>query len=452
MAMSQRPAAVLAKDSPCPTQRDTDRAHFYARGAAIVQQLGTGLQPRNTAFLGSTSKSPSPRLAVVMPWVTEATPASTCAVYQSKPEMKAGARCEAFFSLPVSWPYWLASAGRNAAIADFLIFREPGLTDAFFRGPDRSFTLPSNVHIREVANLTRLYREQMRSPRLLLNPDKVKDFKPTIGHVFEEYLKPYSHWAFGDVDVVYGDLSRFLTPHVLRHDIITFRTDDLCASMTKTVFAGQFTIFANTDWGRTLYRGAPTWEKISNSDRYLFFDERSMPVHALRVGAPRIAMVLNQLSDRLFTRSLDNPMRALWARSGLNRVQRRLVWHGDSGRLLLVDRRISSAEGAKVQARIGKGGGSGGTHVWCAVTEAALVHLQQHKFKHFGSMPDFDARGFVFDRDKGIQPASALLTLNSSGDAPEFAASLLTQPLRQSLGGSRCGQRTVSSSMERSMF
>ena len=30
---------------------------------------------------------------------------------------------------------------------------------------------------------------------------------------------------------------------------------------------------------------------------------------------------------------------------------------------------------------------------WCAMTEAALVHLQQHKFKHFGGMPAFDARG-----------------------------------------------------------
>ena len=30
--------------------------------------------------------------------------------------------------------------------------------------------------------------------------------------------------------------------------------------MTKTVFAGQLTIFANSAWGRTLYRDAPTWK------------------------------------------------------------------------------------------------------------------------------------------------------------------------------------------------
>ena len=378
------------------------------------------------------------RLAIVMPWVTEATPSQTCATYQAKPEMKAGAHCEAFFSLPVSWPYWLASAQRNAGIADFLIFREPILTDSFFRGPGGTLEVPANVHIHEIANLTRLYRRQMSSPRLTLNPDKVKDFKPAIGHVFEEYLRPYTHWAFGDVDVVYGDLSRFLTPHVLRHDIITLRTDDLCASMTKTVFAGQLTIFANNAWGRLLYRDAPTWTKVSSSDRYMFFDERSMPAHALRVGAPRIAMVLNQLSDRLFTRSLDGPMRAMWSRAGLSRTHRHLIWHGDEGRLLIVDRRPAT------------GGAGGGARVWCAATEAALVHLQQHKFKHFGGMPAYDARGFSFDRDRGILPVSTLL--NESGAGEAGVATLLTRPLSQGLGGSRCVERAMTTTMERSMF
>ena len=411
---------------PCTTDKDNVRARFYARGSTIVPQLGYGLRARN-------AQSKTMRLAVVMPWVTEATPSSTCAAYQAKPEMKAGADCKAFFTLPVSWPYWLASAGiQRAAIADFLIFREPGLPDAFFRGPDGALELPPNVKIKEIANLTKLYRTQMSSPRLWLNPDKVKDFKPTIGHVFEEHLAPYSHWAFGDVDVVYGDLRRFLTPHVLSHDIITFRCDDLCASMTKTVFAGQLTIFANNEWGRKLYRGAPTWEKVSSSDRYMFFDERSMPVHALKSGAPRVVMLINQLSDRLFTRNLDNPMRGFWSKAGVKAADRHMIWHGKSGRLLLVDNRPGA---------------------WCAVSEAALVHLQQHKFKHYGAMPAFDQRGFVFDRDKGILPAGALLNGSAGRGGAVDAAVLLTRPLGEGLSGrEKCPLKAIGSNMERSMF
>ena len=132
---------------------------------------------------------------------TEATPASTCAVYQAKPEMKAGARCEAFFSLPVSWPYWLASAGRNAAVADFLIFREPGLPDAFFRGPGGDLELPKNVHIREVANLTMLYRRQMGSTKLVLNPDKVKEDYDDVIYKFN------TSYDFNDDVMGYGTIS-----------------------------------------------------------------------------------------------------------------------------------------------------------------------------------------------------------------------------------------------------
>ena len=403
----------------------------YARGSDVFSQLGVGLHAQR-------QPARSPRIAVVMPWVVEASPSSTCKAYQAKPEMKAGARCEAFFTLPVSWPYWLASAGRNAALADFLIFREPGLPADFFRGPDARLTLPSNVKVIEVGNLTELYRAKLGMARVTLNPDKVKDFKPTIGQVFEDYLKAYSHWAFGDVDVVYGDLGRFLTPAVLAHEIITFRTDDMCASMTKTVFAGQLTIFANNDWGRTLYRDAAKWRSVANSEKYMFFDERAMPVHALTVGASRVAMVINQLSDRLFTRNLDGPMRSMTFKVGLRGVRRHMVWRGDDGRLLLVDRRPS--DGQQVKA----------ARSWCAVSEAALVHLQQHKFKHFGGMPAFDPAGFVFDRDRGIRPASSL---NASGDAHDAAiGALLGRPLQETGLGDGCAARKVESIMERSMI
>ena len=419
-----------AAHPPCPTLKDSLRVRdAYAKGSHVFPQLGEGLHSLGAAENRRRSSSQQPfRLAVVMPWVVEASPDAACRVHQAKPEMKAGADCKAFFTLPVSWPYWLASARCNSAIADFLIFHEPGLPTGFFRGPGTELALPANVRAIEVANLTSLYQRQLGVSGLRLNPDKVKDFKPCIGHVFETYLSSYSHWAFGDVDVVYGDLRRFLTPKILEHDIITFRTDDLCASMTKTLFAGQLTIFANNAWGRLLYRSAPLWERVANAERYMFFDERAMAAHALRQGSDRIAMVINQLSDRLFTKSLDSPGRGMWAKGALRGVQRHLIWRGgDDGRLLLVDRRHEA---------------------WCAVSEAALVHLQQHKFRHFGrSAAAFvDSSGFVFDRTSGIRPFA---TLNASGDAHDAGLkALLQQPLKEAL--TTCS--SPESIMERSMF
>ena len=46
---------------------------------------------------------------------------------------------------------------------------------------------------------------------------------------------------------VYGSLRRYLTPAVLRHDVITLRADDICRSR-RTLFAGQLTILRNSEW------------------------------------------------------------------------------------------------------------------------------------------------------------------------------------------------------------
>lgn len=51
------------------------------------------------------------------------------------------------------------------------------------------------------------------------------EFKPALGWVFREYLKDYSHWAYGDLDVFFGDLTKgWLEPSEMRDfDIITYR-------------------------------------------------------------------------------------------------------------------------------------------------------------------------------------------------------------------------------------
>lgn len=51
------------------------------------------------------------------------------------------------------------------------------------------------------------------------------EFKPALGWVFRDYLKDYSHWAYGDLDVFFGDLTKgWLEPSEMRDfDIVTYR-------------------------------------------------------------------------------------------------------------------------------------------------------------------------------------------------------------------------------------
>lgn len=51
------------------------------------------------------------------------------------------------------------------------------------------------------------------------------EFKPALGWVFREYLKEYTHWAYGDLDVFFGDLTKgWLEASEMReYDIVTYR-------------------------------------------------------------------------------------------------------------------------------------------------------------------------------------------------------------------------------------
>lgn len=57
------------------------------------------------------------------------------------------------------------------------------------------------------------------------SPYYLVEFKPALGWLFREYLREYTHWAYGDLDVLFGDMRRgWLEPNELQDfDIITFR-------------------------------------------------------------------------------------------------------------------------------------------------------------------------------------------------------------------------------------
>ena len=253
--------------------------------------------------------------------------------------------------------------GRNAHVADFLLFHEPGAAPhAELPGAPR----PRNVRQIEVRSLRELYRRKI-GLNVSLDSGKIKDLKVTNGHVFERHIPPstYSHWAFGDVDVVYGDLGRFLTGPALAYDVLTFRGEDTCDKRTRTLFAGQLTAFANTPRTRALYRSVPGWERALLAPAFVFLDERLLPAHAMRKQPGDVALLIAQLTDR-FGQAAGSRTRVLWA----------------EGRLLLL---------------------SGG----CVLGEAALLHLNKLKFTHYNRSLAFDPDGFAFDARGGVVPLAS---------------------------------------------
>lgn len=98
---------------------------------------------------------------------------------------------------------------------------------------------------------------------------RLSDFKPMFGKVFEEYIREYDYWGWGDCDLIYGRkfnefLERTLESGV--YDIISMRKDYL---------TGPVCFLRNNQRMRNLYMSATNWREncALSGDIRMLFDE-----------------------------------------------------------------------------------------------------------------------------------------------------------------------------------
>lgn len=171
---------------------------------------------------------------------------------------------------PQWFPFFLESCRHNPTV-DFLIF-----SDA--KGPAGT---PANVKI--IASSVQEF-EKLASNSLKLNVSirlvyKICDLKPAFGLIFEKYLANYSFWAHSDLDVIFGDIRKFLTARVLSgYDLICPR---------KEYIAGHFTLYRNTRKLNTLFKKSADYKKVfSSPDKVFSFDECNHLWRPLLLGLP----------------------------------------------------------------------------------------------------------------------------------------------------------------------
>lgn len=160
------------------------------------------------------------------------------------------------------WPFWfeffLKSCRYNSSV-EWLFYTDCG----------RPQDVPDNVRFVDIS-----YNEycNLVSERLGIdfhpdNPYKLCDIKPALGHIHQDDLEGFDFWAFGDIDVVYGDLRKYFTRDRLR-------AKDFFSTHERRV-SGHLCLIRNTQVMREAYRLIPNWR-----ERY------SDPVHhALDEGA-----------------------------------------------------------------------------------------------------------------------------------------------------------------------
>ena len=172
-------------------------------------------------------------------------------------------------SLPPYFDLFAQSAGGSADLVDFLIFHT-GLPSHVL--PDPS-TLPPNVKLIDLQSTTKLAelllrvtdrrtKESLKMDRPKLtsmitktiehHPYVLVEYKPATGHIFADYLTDYSHWGYSDLDIIWGDLPRWITKEELTDwDLVTYGFGD----QDRVYLRGQFTFHKNNDKINQLWRG-----------------------------------------------------------------------------------------------------------------------------------------------------------------------------------------------------
>lgn len=161
-----------------------------------------------------------------------------------------------FGRLPRYFPLWLKSCAVNPDF-DFLLF-----TDDL-----RSFAYPDNVlvHPMQFSSLQELVQSKFSFPVALPSPYKLCDYKAAYGEIFSAFLQGYDYWGFCDVDVIWGNMRKFISDQVLQ-------------SYDRIYTRGHCSLFKNNETVNRYYKtlkaeGCLNYKEVYTTEESCYFDE-----------------------------------------------------------------------------------------------------------------------------------------------------------------------------------
>lgn len=158
------------------------------------------------------------------------------------------------------WPFWmpffLESCRRNPDI-DWLLFSDCGVPE----------NLAPNVRVESISFTDYC---QFVSQRLGIDfapkaAYKLCDIKPALGYIHVDRLGGYDFWAFGDIDVVYGDLRSYFTAERLAGY-------GLFSTHERRV-AGHLCLIRNTARKREVFMRIENWRERFADQEHHALDE-----------------------------------------------------------------------------------------------------------------------------------------------------------------------------------
>lgn len=118
--------------------------------------------------------------------------------------------------LPWYFDYFAHSCKYNPSVDFFIV------TD----DTDYPKSVSSNIRFiyKTLSEINQLAKEKLKLPVQITTGYKLCEFKPTCGILFSALLKGYDFWGHGDIDVIYGNIGKFITEKVLqKNDLVSVR-------------------------------------------------------------------------------------------------------------------------------------------------------------------------------------------------------------------------------------
>lgn len=98
----------------------------------------------------------------------------------------------------------------------------------------------------------------------LVEPYKLTDFKPSYGVLFEDYIRQYDYFGWGDIDVVFGRVDHFLDASLGRWNVLSF---------SEGIPSNHFLLLRNTIQNRTLFQKIEGYRHLLQSAEHHAMDD-----------------------------------------------------------------------------------------------------------------------------------------------------------------------------------
>lgn len=157
-----------------------------------------------------------------------------------------------FGKLPDNFNLWLKSCLYNAEIK-FIVFTDD----------NRQWDKPINVEIIKISfeDFKEKIQKKFDFKISLDTPYKLCDFKPTYGYAFPEYIEGKSYWGYCDLDIIFGNLLKFLP--INEYD--------------KISYLGHFCLYKNNPQINSMFKKTPlntiSYIDILSNPHHFGFDE-----------------------------------------------------------------------------------------------------------------------------------------------------------------------------------